>query len=113
MSTRSSMFSKSVLAFIQQIVAAPTGDSGYARNFADWPKTLAAIASGAVALESASQLAQRWVGDGVLPLNASLFPSRFRVDVDSHQARGHLPLWRPLVMKVLRTLFDRGAPLVV
>jgi hypothetical protein len=62
-------FSKSVRAFIQQIVAARTDDSGYARNLADWPKTLAAIESGAVALEPASQLAQRWVDDGVLLLN--------------------------------------------
>jgi uracil-DNA glycosylase len=107
------MFSKSVRAFIQQIVAARTGGSGYARNFADWPKTLAAIESGAVALEPASQLAQRWVDDGVLLLNASLTPSRFHVYDDPHQARRHLPLWRPLMIKVLRTFFDRGALLVV
>jgi uracil-DNA glycosylase len=35
------MFSKSVRAFIEQIVAARTGNSGYARDFADWPKRLA------------------------------------------------------------------------
>jgi choline dehydrogenase-like flavoprotein len=77
------MFSKSVRAFIQQIVAARTGDSGYARNFADRPKTLAAIESGAVALEPASQLAQRWVDDGVLLLMH--FPNPFRSDpVEAH-----------------------------
>lgn len=47
---RDKMLSKRVRAFIQQIVAARTGASGYARSFADWPKTLAAIESGAVAL---------------------------------------------------------------
>jgi uracil-DNA glycosylase len=49
------VFSKSVRTLIQQIVAARTGDSGYTRNFADWPKTLAAIESGAVALEPTSR----------------------------------------------------------
>jgi uracil-DNA glycosylase len=92
------MFSKSVRAFIQQIVAARTGHSGYARNFANWPKTLAAVESGAVALEPASQLAQRWVDGGVLLLNASLTLSRLRVYVDPHQPRGHLALWALLVV---------------
>jgi uracil-DNA glycosylase len=107
------MFSKGVRTFVQQIVAARTGDSGYPRNFANWPKTLAAIESGAVALEPASQLAPRCVDGGVLLLNASLTLSRLRVYVDPHQPRGHLPLWRPLMIKVPRTLFDRGALLVV
>jgi len=107
------MFSKSVRAFIQQIVAARTGEPDYARSFADWPRTLAAIESGALALEPSSQLAQRWVDDGVLLLNSSLTLSRFKVDVDPHQARGHLPVWRPLIVAVLRALAGRGEPLVV
>jgi uracil-DNA glycosylase len=107
------MFSKSVRAFIQQIVAARTGEPDYARSFEDWPKTLAAIEAGAVALESPSALAQRWVDDGVLLLNASLTLSRFKVEVDPHQARGHLPLWRPLIIEVLRALAARSTPLVV
>jgi uracil-DNA glycosylase len=64
-------------------------------------------------LEPPSRLAQRWVDCGVLLLNASLTLSRFRIDVDPHQARGHLPLWRPWMIAVLRMLFDRGSPLVV
>ena len=107
------MFSKSVRAFMQQIVAARTGEAGYARSFSDWPKTLAAIESGAIAFEPPSQLAQRWVDDGVLLLNASLTLSRFKVDVDPHQARGHLPVWRPLMIRVLRALVERGVPLVI
>lgn len=106
------MFSKSVRAFIQQIVAARTGVREYARSFEDWPRTLAALESGGGAFEPASRLAQRWVDDGVLLLNASLTLSRFRVDVDPHQARGHLPLWRPLMTAVLRALAARDAPLV-
>jgi uracil-DNA glycosylase len=104
------MFSKSVRAFLQQIVAARTGDADYARSFADWPRTLAAIESGAVNLEPASSVAQRWVDDGVLLLNSSLTLSRFHVDIDPHQSRGHLPVWRPLMLKVLRALAGGGAP---
>jgi uracil-DNA glycosylase len=107
------MFSKSVRAFIQQIVAVRSGDGAYARSFADWPGTLNAIEAGAVDLEPPSRLAQRWVDCGVLLLNASLTLSRFRIDVDPHQAHGHLPLWRPWMIAVLRMLFDRGGPLVV
>jgi uracil-DNA glycosylase len=107
------MFSKSVRAFVQQIVAARIGEPSYARSFKDWPKTLAAIETGAVAFESPSALAQRWVDDGVLLLNASLTLSRFKVEVDPHQARGHLPLWRPLIIEVLRALAARPTPLVV
>ena len=107
------MFSKSVRAFLQQIVAARTGEADFARSFDDWPKTLAAIEAGAFAFEAPSALAQRWVDDGVLLLNSSLTLSRFRVDVDPHQSRGHLPLWRPLMLHVLRALAARPTPLVV
>lgn len=105
------MFSKSVRAFTQQIVAARTGAPEYARSFEDWPKTLAAVETGVVAFDPPSRLAQRWVDDGVLLLNASLTLSRFRVDVDPHQARGHWPLWRPLMIAVLKALVARGDPL--
>jgi uracil-DNA glycosylase len=106
------MFSKSVRAFIQQIVAARTGDQSYARNFADWPSALAVIESGDIDLERPSQLAQRWVDDGVLLLNASLTLSRFRVDIDPHQSHGHLPVWRPLMLEVLQLLRDQELPIV-
>jgi uracil-DNA glycosylase len=107
------MFSKSVRAFIQQIVAARTGDPSFARSFEDWPKTLVAIETGAIVFDPPSTLAQRWVDGGVLLLNASLTLSRFRVDVDPHQARGHLPLWRPLMIQVLRALAAQRMPLVL
>lgn len=107
------MFSKSVRAFLQQIVAARTGDPSYATSFTDWPRTRDAIASGDVALEPPSAIADRWVYEGVLLLNASLTLSRFRVEIDPHQSRGHLPLWRPLIDAVLRHLVKRRQPVVV
>ena len=106
------MFSKSIRAYTQQIVVARTGDLSYARDFSDWPKTLAAIENGAVALEHPSDIADRWVSEGALLLNASLTLTRFKVDIDPHQSQGHLVLWRPLIVETLRTLASRGKPLV-
>ena len=106
------MFSPSVRAVIQLIVAARTGEADYARSFAQWPTTLAAIEEGAVDLEPPDALADRWVASGVLLLNASLTLSRFQRAGDPHQVRGHLPLWRPLMVRVLEFLAQRDAPVV-
>lgn len=106
------MFSKSIRAYMQMIVAARTGDLSYARSFDDWPKTLAAMESGGVDIEKPSGIADRWVSKGVLLLNASLTLTRFRVDVDPHQSKGHLRLWRPLIVETLRALALQGKPLV-
>ncbi|WP_252869801.1 GMC family oxidoreductase N-terminal domain-containing protein [Brucella pituitosa] len=106
------MFSKSIRAYTQQIVAARTGDMSYARSFDDWPKTLTAIESSAVELEHPSKIADRWISEGALLLNASLTLTRFKVDIDPHQSQGHLVLWQPLIIETLRTLAARGKPLV-
>ncbi len=107
------MFSPSVRAFVQMIVAARTGVSRYGRSFAEWPATLAAIEGGATGLEEPRSLADRWVASGVLLLNVSLTLTRFRVEGDPHQIRGHLPLWRPFMVRALRFLAGRGVPTVV
>ncbi|BCH23923.1 uracil-DNA glycosylase [Mesorhizobium sp. L-8-3] len=106
------MFSKSVRAFTQQICAARSGNPAYARSFDDWPTTLADIENGKIGLEAPDELADRWVSQGVLLLNSSLTLSRFRVEVDPHQARGHLPLWRPLIQRVLTHLAASGRAIV-
>lgn len=48
----------------------------------------------------------------MLLLNSALTLSRFDPAVGPHQARGHLPLWRPMLLAVLRHLAARPAPLV-
>ncbi|BCH31657.1 hypothetical protein MesoLjLc_35870 [Mesorhizobium sp. L-8-10] len=106
------MFSKSVRAFTQQICAARSGNPTYARSFDDWPTTLADIENGKIGLEAPDELADRWVSQGVLLLNSSLTLSRFRVEVDPHQARGHLPLWQPLIQRVLTHLAASGRAIV-
>ena len=107
------MFSHSVRAFIQMILAARTDNGHHAQSVAQWPETLAAIEQGAVDLEAPSALADRWVASGVLLLNSSLTLTRFRREGDPHQVQGHLPLWRPLMIRVLTHLAERGTPVVI
>ena len=106
------MFSPSVRAFIQLIVAARTGDGRHAAGFERWPSTLSDIERGRVPFEEPAALADRWAVSGVLLLNSALTLSRFDRAVGPHQAHGHLPLWRPLMLAVLRHLAGRGKPLV-
>ncbi len=106
------MFSKSVRAFTQQICAARTGRLELAASFDAWPGLLREVEAGTVAIEAPGAIADRWVGEGVLLLNASLTLSRFQVAVDPHQSRGHLPVWRPLIQAVLRHLAASGRPIV-
>lgn len=106
------MFSVSVRVFMQQICAARTGDPTLAARFSEWPRLLAKIESGEVALEAPSAIADRWVKSGVLLLNSSLTLSRFQVSIDPHQSRGHLPLWGPLMSRVLSHLQESGRPVV-
>ncbi len=107
------MFSKSVRAYMQLICAARAGKPEYARSFEAWPGLLDDIESGKVDLEPADHLADRWVSQGVLLLNSSLTLSRFQVAVDPHQSRGHLSVWRPLMLRVLEILAKRNTPLVI
>ncbi|WP_235679169.1 uracil-DNA glycosylase [Aquibium microcysteis] len=106
------MFSRSVRAYMQQICAARTGRPELARSFGDWPGLLSEIEAGSVRIEPPGEIADRWVREGVLLLNSSLTLSRFRVEVDPHQSRGHLPVWRPLIQAVLRHLAASGRPIV-
>jgi len=105
------MFSPSVRVLIQLVAAARTGDDRCAAGFERWPSLLADVEGGRVRLEAPSALADRWVGSGVLLLNSALTLSRFERDVSPHQARGHLPFWRPVLLAVLRHLAARRAPL--
>jgi uracil-DNA glycosylase len=104
------MFSVSVRTFMLQIAAARSGDGSWTRSLAEWPRLRAAIEAGRFDLEPASAIADRWVGEGVLLLNSALTLSRFRVEGDAHQTRGHLPLWRPFIAAVLRHLAASGRP---
>jgi len=104
------MFTKSIRAYMQMIIAARSGDASYAQSFADWPKTLAVLQSNGI---FPSHIADHWVNEGVLLLNAALTLTRFQVQIDPHQSEGHLRLWQPFMRQVVRALADRGEPLVL
>ena len=83
------------------IAAARTGDESYARSVAEWPRLRSEIETGDFAMDAPGKIADRWVGQGALLLNSALTLSRFSVEGDPHQVRGHLPLWRPFIETVL------------
>lgn len=106
------MFSKSVRAYMQLIAAARTGDESLCESFDRWPDVRGLLTASNSSFEGPGDIADRWVREGVLLLNASLTLSRFRVDIDPHQSRGHMPFWRPLMLRVIETMLARGEPLV-
>lgn len=95
------MFSHSMRSFIQCACAARTGRQELAADTAAWKDTIQGIESGEIDLEPPSELAQRWVDQGVLLVNSSLTISRFAVAGDPHQLECHIPLWRPLIVRLL------------
>lgn len=106
------MFSKSIRTWLQLVAAARTGDPDYTRSVADWDRLIADIETGRITIEPAAEIMDPWVRQGVLLLNSSFTLSRFAVAGDPHQTDGHLPLWRPVVVAVLRHLAARGTPTV-
>lgn len=106
------MFSKSIRAYMQMIAAARTGNEALAEGFERWQDVRSMLLAPHSDFEAPGAIADRWVGEGALLLNASLTLSRFRVDIDPHQARGHLPFWRPLMLRVIESLVERGLPIV-
>jgi uracil-DNA glycosylase len=106
------MFSKSIRAYMQLIVAARTGDDRLAASFDQWPTVRAILNDPAMHFECPSAIGDRWVREGALLLNASLTLSRFQVGIDPHQSRGHLPFWRPLMLRTIEMLLARKAPIV-
>ena len=76
------------------------------------PATLPAIERCEVEREAPGTLADRWVSSAVLLLNTALTLTRFRRTGDPHQIRGHLPLWRPLILRILGHLARRDTPTV-
>lgn len=106
------MFSKSIRAYMQLIAAARLGNESLARDFDRWPDVRRLLCDPAGAFEAPSAIGDHWVSEGVLLLNASLTLSRFRVDIDPHQSRGHLPFWRPLMVRVTEMLLARSEPIV-
>jgi len=108
------MFTHSMRSLTQCVCAERAARPELAASTADWQQTIAAIESAQIPLEAPPRLAQTWVDQGVLLMNASLTISRFQVSFDPHQTQGHTPLWRPFMVRLLRHLLqERENPPVV
>ena len=107
------MFSCSVRSLLQFVYAFRSGNRRYARGTADWTDVLRTICAPDSDFPAPDRLVQGWVDQGVLMLNASLTLSRFSVAGDPHQTRGHLPLWRPLMARLLNYFSNRPSQPVV
>ena len=101
------MRSRSMRCLIQSLYAFRSGNASHAENVEGWPATLKAIDALGNGFPTPAEIAQTWVDQGVLLLNASLTLTRFAVEGDPHQTKGHLPLWRPLIGHVLRHFASR------
>jgi uracil-DNA glycosylase len=99
-----SMFTHSMRSLTQCVCAERAGRPELAKGTDAWPDTITAIESSEFDLEAPPLLAQTWVDQGVLLLNSSLTISRFAVSGDPHQTRGHMLLWRPFMVRLLRRL---------
>lgn len=107
------MFSSSFRTLLQLLAAARSGDDSYAVSTAGWARVIDAIEAGRLSMPPAAEIAGLWEHQGVLLLNTSFTLTRFAVEVHPHQRLGHLPLWRPLISKVLRHLLAQtGRPIV-
>ncbi len=98
------MFTHSMRSLTQCVCAERAGRPELAESTSEWSDTLRAIESSEFDLEAPPSLAQTWVDQGVLLLNSSLTISRFAVSGDPHQTQGHLLLWRPFMVRLLRRL---------
>ena len=102
------MGSCSMRSLIQSLCAFRSGRRDHARETDGWAATIEAIEAAGNGFPQPPRLAQHWVGQGALLLNASLTISRFAVAGDPHQVNGHLPLWRPLMAHLIRCFAERG-----
>ena len=107
------MFSTSVRTFMQLIAAARTGEPSYAGSTAGWQRLIDDIEAGAHRPRAGRRRSPTAGSPTACSSSIHRFTlSRFAVDGDPHQLRGHLPLWRPLMVAVLRHLAGRGTPVV-
>ena len=107
------MWSHSMRSLIQSVYACRSGDPDYAAGINRWPDVLQAIRAAGSGFPPPRRLAQEWVDQGVLLLNSSFTLSRFSVAGDPHQLRGHLPLWRPILARLVHYFFRRNAVLLL
>lgn len=103
----------SLARIVQTMAAAGTGNAAYTRNDAAWRKVLDDLQAGVLRLAAPNRLFGRLERQGVLWLNTGLTISRFQKGGAPEQLEGHLPLWRPIIQRILTHLATRPSGQVV
>jgi uracil-DNA glycosylase len=78
-----------------------------------WPKVAQLLKAGTLAIETPVALFDRWERQGVIFLNAGLTISRYVEGGGPEQKFGHIPLWRPIIQRILQALVNRPSGHVV
>lgn len=94
----------SLRRIVQGLARRRTGTLAYLDGQGGWGRVVADIRAGALAIEGPRALWDRWQRQGVVFLNAILTFNRFEPDF---QFRGHQPLWRPVLIRLLDVLARR------
>lgn len=97
----------SLARIVQVLVAARTNNPAYAAADSAWKQLVADNEAGVISLEPPPQLFNNLQKKGVLFLNAGLTISRFVRGGAPEQIAGHIPLWKPFVAHVLRSMVRR------
>jgi uracil-DNA glycosylase len=92
---------RSLRRIVQALAAFRAGQNLFVSGDGAWTTLIEAIQSGELRLPAPRELFDSWERQGVLLLNAALTISRCGKDAASYQTKGHLPLWKPVVHRIL------------
>jgi len=90
-----------------------TGNDAYLKPGSGWNQLVADLTANEVALEPPPGLFDHWEKQGVLFLNAALTISGYKRGGSDKQKFGHLPLWRPVINRIILALAARSQGHVV
>ena len=94
----------SLRRLIQSLALHRTGEPKYVDGLSGWKSITGDILGHHLQIEPSRQLWDHWQAQGVLFVNAILTFNRF---VPQFQFKGHQPLWRPIVRRLLEFLVRR------
>jgi len=97
----------SLKAVVQALAFHRTSDPLFLQVAGGWDHVVRSLTSGSLQLEAPRALFDRWEAKGVLCINAAFTISRYVRGGGPEQEFGHLPLWRPVVIQILRFLAQR------
>jgi uracil-DNA glycosylase len=103
----------SLARILQTLVACRTGDRTYVKNDAAWKKLVLKVQAGDLEILPPHRLFSSLQRKGVLFLNTALTLSRFQKGGGPEQLDGHIPLWRPIIRRILLHLATRSQGAVV